>query len=183
MTAPAYSCIIVDDDEIDRLTTYAYVRKFPFLDIKGQYVSAHEALEKLSGSQVDVLISDIDMPGMNGLDFRAQMMQIPACIFVTAFPDYAAEGFEAEAFDFLVKPLRKDRVDQCMNRLEAFLDMKRKAMLFDLSLGGDTVYIKDGTTKSRSNCTKSFTLRRSRITHVSLRPRANIVYSRPSVIS
>jgi two-component system LytT family response regulator len=85
------------------------------------------------------------MPDLNGLRFRAKMMHIPVCIFITAYPEYAMESFEMEAFDFLVKPLRKDRFDHCISRVENYFELKRKAQLFDYSLGSsDTVFIKDG---------------------------------------
>ncbi|MCE7042033.1 LytTR family DNA-binding domain-containing protein [Dyadobacter sp. CY312] len=145
MVTPLYSCIIIDDDEIDRLTTMVFARKYPFLNIIGVFSSATEALAAVKNVQVDVMLSDIDMPDLNGLEFRAKMMNISVCIFISAYPDYAAESFEMEAFDFLVKPLKHDRFEQSMNRLQNYFELKRKAQLFEYSLGSNnTVFIKDG---------------------------------------
>jgi DNA-binding LytR/AlgR family response regulator len=147
-----YSCAIVDDDEIDRLTTLMYARKYPFLNIKGVYASATEAAKALENDNVDVLLSDIDMPDVSGLEFRAKMMQVPVCIFITAFPDYAAESFELEAFDFLVKPIKAERFQHCMGRVQNFFELRRKAELFEYSLGSDnTVFIKDGHQQIKLN--------------------------------
>lgn len=140
----SYSCLIVDDNEIDRLTALMFVKRYPFLQVVGVCASAQEALEVLQKQAVEVLLSDIDMPDMTGLELRAQLRHIPVCIFITAYPDYAAESFEVEAFDFLVKPLKAERVEQSMNRLHNYLEIKQKAELFEYSLGGNTIFIKDG---------------------------------------
>ncbi|WP_242696328.1 LytR/AlgR family response regulator transcription factor [Longitalea luteola] len=141
---PPYKCIIVDDDEVDRLTTLSFVRKYPFLTIAGVYASAEEALVGIKNTPVDVLFLDIDMPGLTGLDLRRQLLQTPVCIFITAYPDYAVESFELAALDFLVKPLKTDRFLHTMNRLQDYFDIKRKAALFECSVGGDTIFIKEG---------------------------------------
>ncbi len=97
-----------------------------------------------SEEETAVLLLDIDMPGVNGLEFRRRIGNVPACIFITAHTEYAVESFELEALDFLVKPLDGRRFEMAMKRLEAYLDTRRKALLFEYSLGGDVLYIKDG---------------------------------------
>jgi len=150
--APVYRCVIVDDDEIDRLTTLMHARKYPFLEIVGVFSSAPEATAALQQMQADVLLSDIDMPDVSGLAFRAGLMQVPVCIFITAYPDYAAESFELEAFDFLVKPVKAERFAQSMQRVQHYFEMKHKAELFEYSLGSDsTVFIKDGHQQIKLN--------------------------------
>ncbi len=146
-----HNCIIIDDNEIDRLTSMAFAKKYPFLNVIGIFSSANEAYEAIQNQQVDVLLSDIDMPNMSGLEFRAKMKHIPVCIFITAFPDYAAESFEVDAFDFLVKPIKAERFEQSMNRVQAFFEIKQKAELFEHSLGGNTIFIKDGHQQIKLN--------------------------------
>jgi DNA-binding LytR/AlgR family response regulator len=146
LTLP-YKCIIVDDDEVDRLTTLSFVRKYPFLQIAGTYASALEALNAIQSTPISVLFLDIDMPGMDGLTLRRELLQAPACIFITAYPDYAVESFELAALDFLVKPLKADRLAHTMTRLQNYLDIKHKAELFECSIGGDTIFIKEGHTQ------------------------------------
>lgn len=152
MSGPQLSCIIIDDDEIDRLTTLSFARKYPFLNVAGVFSSATEALSSVNPMPVDVMLSDIDMPDLNGLEFRSKMMQIPVCVFISAFPDYAADSFEMEAFDFMVKPLKKDRFDHCMDRVQNYFELRRKAQLFEYSLGSSsTVFIKDGHEQIKLN--------------------------------
>jgi two-component system, LytTR family, response regulator len=139
-----YNCFIVDDDEIDRLTTLSFIRRYSFIHIAGVFSSADAALQAARKQPPDILFLDIDMPGITGLELRRQLADIPACIFITSFPDYAVEGFEAAALDFLVKPLKSDRVRVSMERLQHFLEIHYKAEMLDYTLGGDTLFIKDG---------------------------------------
>jgi two-component system, LytTR family, response regulator len=139
-----YNCIIVDDNEIDRLTLASFVRKHPFIQITGIFESATRALAFALSNQPDILFLDIDMPEINGIDIRKNLAQVPACIFVTSHPEYAVEGFETAALDFLVKPLRAERFEKAMERLQHFLEIHFKAELLDFTLGDDTLFIKDG---------------------------------------
>ncbi len=140
-----YSCIIVDDNELDRLSLVSYVRRYPFVDIAGVFESAAAALAFTGKSKLpDIIFLDIDMPGMNGLDLRKELQKIPACIFVTSHPEFALDGFETAALDYIVKPLKADRFAKAMERLERFLELHHKAELLDYTLGEDTLFIKDG---------------------------------------
>ncbi|WP_298222069.1 LytTR family DNA-binding domain-containing protein [Flavobacterium sp.] len=139
-------CIIVDDDEIDRLTVLSYAKKFQQLQIVGVYASAKEALSVLqrSHTKIDVLFLDIDMPEESGLDLRKKASEVPVCIFITAHPEHAVESFELDTLDFIVKPLKLDRFSQTIRRIEEFMEIKHKALLFESSIGGNTIYIKEG---------------------------------------
>ena len=139
-----YTCIIVDDDEIDRLTVVSYAKKFPVLDIAGVFESAEDAVVFLEKEKIDILFLDIDMPGLNGIEFRKQTLDVPVCIFITAHPEHAVESFQIETLDFIIKPLKLDRFTQTINRIEEFMEIKLKASLFEASIGGDTIYIKEG---------------------------------------
>jgi two-component system, LytTR family, response regulator len=146
MQAPV-SCVIVDDDDVDRLTTVSFIRKYPFLKIEGVYASAPAAIEGLKILHPQVLFLDIDMPGISGLELREKLMHIPCCIFITAYADYAVESFEKDALDFLIKPIKIERFEKTMVRLEDFLVVRNKAALLDGVLGGDTIVIKEGHEK------------------------------------
>lgn len=139
-----FNCIIIDDDEIDRLTVLSYAKKFPNLNILGTFESAEEAFLIIEKEKIDVLFLDIDMSGLSGLDFRKKTLDIPVCIFITAHPEHAVESFELDTLDFIVKPIKLDRFSQTMSRIEEFMEIKLKAQLFEASIGGDTIYIKEG---------------------------------------
>ncbi len=149
-TNPHY-CVIIDDNEIDRLTALAHARQYPSLNVVGVFESAIDALLFLQNRSVDVLLLDIDMPNLSGLELRGSLMEVPVCVFITSYPDYAAESFAVDAFDYLIKPIRRERFAHTMSRVEAFFELTHKAKLFDLSLGADTVYIKDGHEQIKLN--------------------------------
>jgi two-component system LytT family response regulator len=139
-----FTCIVVDDDEVDMLTTVSFLEDYGFLEITGRYHSSSVALTAAQKSPPDVLFLDIDMPGMNGLQLREQLKDIPACIFITSYPEYALESFEMAALDFLVKPFSHERFARTMDRLNEYLTIRQKAALLNHTLGADTIFIKDG---------------------------------------
>ena len=138
------NCIIVDDNEIDRLTVLSYAKRFPNLSILGAFEDSAEALVAIENNKIDILFLDIDMPGLSGVELRKKANQVPACIFITSHPEFAVESFELETLDFIVKPLKLDRFEQTVRRITDFFDIKNKATLFESSIGGDVIYIKEG---------------------------------------
>jgi len=139
-----YRCLIVDDNEIDRLTTVSFVKRYPFLQIDGVFESPIEAVRFAATSPPDVVFLDIDMPGLNGFELRKELQKVPVCIFITSYPEYALESFDLAALDFLVKPLKGDRFEKSMERLMRYLDVHHKAELLDYTIGDETLFIKDG---------------------------------------
>jgi len=138
------NCIIVDDNEIDRLTVLSLARKFPVLNILGSFSDSETALEAIQNASVDVLFLDIDISGVSGVELRKTVNQVPACIFITSHPEYAVESFELETLDFIVKPLKFDRFEHSVKRIVDFFEIRNKADLFESSIGGDVIYIKEG---------------------------------------
>ena len=142
-----FNCIIVDDDEVARLKVVSIARKFPVFNIIGHFSSATAAFSVSEKESIDVLFLDIDMPNLGGLELRKKLMNIPVCVFITSHPEHAAESFELETLDFIVKPLREERFAQTVSRIEEFMEIKHKADLYEASFGDDFIYIKDGYEK------------------------------------
>lgn len=141
------NCIIVDDDEVARLKVVSIARKFPVFNIIGHFSSPIAAFSVAEKEKIDVVFLDIDMPSLSGLELRKKLMDIPICVFITSHPEHAAESFELETFDFIVKPLREERFAQTVARIEEFMEIKHKADLYEASFGDDFIYIKDGYEK------------------------------------
>ncbi|HMI08185.1 MAG TPA: LytTR family DNA-binding domain-containing protein [Flavobacterium sp.] len=139
-----WKCIIVDDEDVDRLMVLSFAKRFPMLHIAGLYRSSAEALAALEKEKIDILFLDIDMPGGSGLELRRKAAEIPACVFITGHAEYAVESFELDTIDFIVKPLRFERFEKAMRRVLQFLEIRAKATLFELSFGEDMIYIKEG---------------------------------------
>lgn len=84
------------------------------------------------------------MPSISGLDFRKKVMEVPVCIYITAHPQHAVESFELDTLDFIVKPIKLERFSQTVGKIEDYMELKLKAKLFESSIGGDVIYIKEG---------------------------------------
>lgn len=138
------NAIIVDDNEIDRLTVLSFAKRFPILNIIGAYSCAEEALEAIAKNCIDVLFLDIDLPGLSGVELRKSAKEVPACVFITSHPEFAVESFELDTLDFIVKPIKLNRFENAINRIAEFMEIKQKADLFESSIGGDIIYIKEG---------------------------------------
>lgn len=98
------NCIIVDDEPLALDLVEGYVKKTPFLELKGKCLSAFEALQLMNTEKIDLVFLDIQMPDMNGVDFSKTLSADTKIIFTTAFKDYAFEGFKVNAVDYLLKP-------------------------------------------------------------------------------
>ncbi|RZJ27892.1 MAG: response regulator transcription factor, partial [Flavobacterium sp.] len=137
-------CLIVDDTEIDSLLVVSYVKRFPVFDLVASFTSARQAAAAITANKLDVIFLDVDMPYMNGIELRKMALEIPACVFITSHPEYALDGFDLDAVDFIVKPLTFDRFTKTVRRIEEFMDIRNKAELFDAAIGGDSIFIKEG---------------------------------------
>jgi two-component system, LytTR family, response regulator len=122
----------------------SFVKRYPFLRLAGSFSSAIDAIPLLEKGDISVAFLDIDLKDMDGLSLRRQFLDLPACIFITSYPDHAVESFELAALDFLVKPVKSDRFEASMKRLQTYLDTRQNAALLEYSLGGDSIFIKDG---------------------------------------
>lgn len=139
-----FDCIIVDDDEMDRLVVQSYAKRFSTLNIVGVFDSAEKALSFLEDNSIDVAFLDIELPGASGLQLRDKALQVPVCVFISSHSESAAQTFELQTLDFIVKPFKFPRFEQMMKRLEEFMEIRNKADLFESSIGGDVVYVKTG---------------------------------------
>lgn len=139
-----YNCIIVDDDEMDRLVVVSYAKKFSLLNIAGVFDSAEKALSFLDNNTIDVIFLDIEMPGTSGIELRKKALEIPVCVFISSHTESAAETFELQTLDFIVKPFKFPRFEETVKRIEEFMEVRLKASLFEASIGGDVVYVKTG---------------------------------------
>ena len=146
-----WNCIVVDDQLVDRLMVVSFVKRFSRLHLVGAFVSAKEAMLAIAQQKIDVLFLDIDMPEIDGLELRKKAIDIPVCIYITGHGEHAAESFELETLDFIVKPLKFERFEKAMHRVEQFLDVNQKAKLFELSFGKDVINIKEGNDHHKIN--------------------------------
>lgn len=102
-------CLLVDDEPLARAGMEEYVRSVPFLELSGVCADALQAQERLKQEPIDLLLLDVEMPHMTGIEFLKSLKNPPMAILTTAFSEYALEGFELDVIDFLVKPIPYER--------------------------------------------------------------------------
>ena len=98
-------CIVVDDEPLARELLKTYVAKTPSLELIGIFESAADAVKTVMEGKADILFLDINMPMLNGMDFAALVPSGTRIIFVTAYDNYALQGFKVNALDYLLKPV------------------------------------------------------------------------------
>lgn len=98
------SVLIIDDEPIALQKLARYVRQTPYMTLVGECGCTQEALEIMEERPVDVIFTDIDMPDQNGIDFIESLPVRPLTVFITAYPQYALEGYRLAAVDYLLKP-------------------------------------------------------------------------------
>ena len=124
-------CLIVDDEQLARDMLEAYAQRLDDLQIVGKCKSAMEGLHKLKEEKVDLLLSDIQMPRMTGIDFVQQLPYQPKVIFTTAYADYAIQGFDLEVVDYLLKPIGFERFEKAIQKVKNQLQIESQANAFN----------------------------------------------------
>jgi DNA-binding LytR/AlgR family response regulator len=109
-------CLIVDDEPPARAVIRRYVEDLPMLQLCGECGNALQALSVLQQQAIDLLFLDIRMPQLNGTDFLKTLKHPPKVIFTTAYSEYALEGYELDAVDYLMKPIRFERFVKAVNK-------------------------------------------------------------------
>jgi len=119
-------CIAIDDEPLALKQISSYIDKTPFLEAVALCHSAFDAMEYLSNNEIDLMFVDINMPGLNGLDFVKSLTQKPQIIFTTAYSEYAIEGFQVDALDYILKPISYNVFLKSANKAKTWFDLNHK---------------------------------------------------------
>ncbi|MET7000095.1 LytR/AlgR family response regulator transcription factor [Chitinophaga defluvii] len=142
------SCLIIDDEPLAREVLAGYIATLDELQLLASFNNAFDALEYLQHHTADILLLDIQMPEMNGIDFLKSLEQPPITVFTTAFRDYAFEGFELGVIDFLLKPISKARFQVSVEKIKDFLSLKAANAALELSnQRPEFIFVKSGVKK------------------------------------
>lgn len=117
-----YTCVVVDDEDLARRLIENHLSQLENFKVLASCASAIEASKVLKTEQVDLLFLDIEMPVLTGTEFFANLIQKPKVIFTTAYRDYALDGFELNAIDYLLKPISFGRF---FKAVEKFLEQQQ----------------------------------------------------------
>lgn len=115
-------CIAIDDEPLALQLISEYCSKISFLKLEKIFTNTDEANAYLQNNTVDLLFLDIQMPDINGMQFYKNLSKKPPVIFTTAYKDFAAEGFNVDAVDYLLKPFEYDRFLKACYKANEYLD-------------------------------------------------------------
>ncbi len=119
-------CLAIDDEPLALDIIESYISKLPYLHLVKSCAGATEAMQVLQQQQVDLMFLDIEMPELTGIQFLNILKHQPLIIFTTAYPDYALEGFNHDAVDYLLKPIPFDRFVKAVTKAQERLQHVQK---------------------------------------------------------
>ncbi|MEO0571083.1 MAG: LytTR family DNA-binding domain-containing protein [Bacteroidota bacterium] len=110
-------CIVVDDEPLARSLLESHIAEVPYLKLMGSFKNALEANQFLAKETIDLVLLDIQMPRLTGLELLRSIANPPHVIFTTAYREYALESYDFEAVDYLLKPITFSRFLKAVNKL------------------------------------------------------------------
>ena len=135
--------IIVDDEPLALDVLETYIEKMSELNLVQRCSNALEANEALKNHDIDLMFLDIQMPQLTGTDFLKTLANPPAVIFTTAYANYALEGFELNAVDYLLKPISLERFMKAVNKAIEQIELQRKSDAYVVEEAGpDFIFVK-----------------------------------------
>jgi len=118
-------CIVIDDEPLAVNLVKEYITRVSFLELANTFTDAIEARKFLEKEKIDLLFLDIQMPDINGLQLYDSLKEKPMVIFTTAFSEYAVEGFNVNAIDYLLKPFEYDRFVKSVYKAKEYYEFIR----------------------------------------------------------
>lgn len=135
-------CIIIDDEPLARKGLKEYIADTDFLLLAGEFDNPLKATELIGRGEAQLLFLDIQMPKITGLEFFKTLQHAPPVIFTTAYPQYALEGFEVNALDYLVKPISFERFFKAVLKAKEYYEVREKNLAEAQTVPTDYFFIK-----------------------------------------
>lgn len=110
------NCIIIEDELPASILLELHIARFDFLDLKGKFTSVANAQSILKSHKIDLIFLDINLPGKSGIEFARSLPAKTSVIFTTAYTEYAVEGFEIDAVDYILKPISLERFTKAISK-------------------------------------------------------------------
>ena len=136
--------IIVDDERLAREELKRLLQTYNEIEIIGEYKNAIEAKEAILRDAPDLVFMDIQMPGETGLELMEKITNPPRTVFVTAYDEYAIKAFEINAYDYLMKPVDPERLEEIYKRISEENRVPASVENLDVLKEGDKILIRDG---------------------------------------
>ena len=129
--------IIIDDDKFQLEIVSSFVKKTQFLILDGAFTNPLEGLDAIIGTSPDLLLLDVEMPELSGLDLIKSLKDVPQTIIITGKKDYAVEAFELDVLDYLVKPVDDySRFSKAVTKAKENFTPKNDKV-------GESIYVRD----------------------------------------
>jgi two-component system LytT family response regulator len=135
-------CIAIDDEPLAVKKIAGYIRKIPFLELVAECRNASEAMSIMSQNDIQLLFIDINMPDINGMDFVKSLANPPYIVFTTAYSEYAVEGFQVEAVDYLLKPISFTNFLKAANKVKNLIELSASSQKESLSATANHLFVK-----------------------------------------
>lgn len=122
------NCLLIDDEPLALQLLEDYVNRTPYLRLTGKFEEPMQSLVLLESGEIDLLFLDIKMPDISGIDFFKSLSCKPKVIFTTAYSEYAIDGFELNAMDYLLKPISFEKFLAASNRVKEYMERKNNRL-------------------------------------------------------
>lgn len=132
------NCVLVDDEPMDLLALKELMKGYKDVNVIGHFHDPQEAKVFTDANKVDLLVIDVEMPELNGIDFIKSVDDVPHVILISSNKNYAAESYDYNVSDYILKPITKDRLDQSIEKLQNI----EESIKMDASQ--DFAFVKDG---------------------------------------
>ncbi len=140
--------ISIDDNPVDTLLLQHFAAEYSFLQHISSFDSPVKGMEAIEALQPDLVFLDVEMPEATGLEvLRFIKEKIQLAVFITSHAEFAIEGFELSAFDYILKPLTQERFAQTANRLKDYWSMREQSLSYQLLFQNDSITIQEGYNK------------------------------------
>ena len=126
-----YKCLIVDDNIIDRDVVEMNLSKIETIVVEGRCSNGLEAAAIILEKKFDIVFSDIDMPDMNGMELLKSLTAPPVFIFISAYSEHAADSYNLDVIDFIVKPVKLARLVKAVNKAIEYIELKKNISTTD----------------------------------------------------
>ena len=122
------NCLAIDDEPLALKQIGSYIERTPFFELVSLCTSAVEAMKYLVDDKIDMMFVDINMPDLSGMEFVQSLGKKPQVVFTTAYSEYAIQGFQVDALDYLLKPISYTVFLKSANKVKAWFELKNRPL-------------------------------------------------------
>lgn len=146
-----YTAIIADDNLIERDALYLHLSRIDNIKIVAVCSNGEETATLLKKQEVDIVFSDIDMPLLNGINLLKGIKKPPVFVFISSYPEYAAESYNLDAIDYIIKPASFERVQKAVNKAIEYIEIKNNTKNYSEKIMPETQLPEFGSQISTEN--------------------------------